>query len=233
MSTALTFMENNIFVFWADPDIKSTMSENRKKCYQSLVEHSGCKITLINKNNFFDYEVSGSEIHKGFKYLSDVHKSDYARGYLMYHHGGGYTDIKQCDFSWREYFDQLKNSDADFISYAERREQDCSYYLAKPNYFNIGGNGMFIFKKQTVTGKAWRDGVEEIMDRIYNKLVDHPGTYHPRAVTGGIIDGKRFRGSQYPLRWEELQSEVFHKVQYENPGRAILTMPFINIESYR
>ena len=180
---ALTFMENNIFVFWADPDINSTMSENRKKCYQSLIENSGCNITLINKNNFFDYEVPGSEIHKGFKYLSDVHKSDYARGYLMYHHGGGYTDIKQCDFSWTEYFDQLKNSDADFISYAERREQDCSYYLAKPNYFNIGGNGMFIFKKQTVTGKAWRDGVEEIMDRIYTTCDEDLSFYFKQWAT--------------------------------------------------
>nr|BAJ93350.1 predicted protein [Hordeum vulgare subsp. vulgare] len=60
-------------------------------------------------NNKLLYLIGTEErpIHKAYQYLSGTHQSDYARAYLMYYFGGGYTDTKHTHIDWNPYFKQL------------------------------------------------------------------------------------------------------------------------------
>ena len=220
-----TLPTNNIFIFWEGKDIDDYMSDSRKKCYYSLVKNSGCKVTLVTAEDLYSYELPGYPVHEGYKYLSSTHKSDYARSYLMRHYGGGYSDIKNCEFDWNPFFAQLESSDKDFVSYAEKSHWDCGYELAGTVFSEIGGNGMFIFKKNSLTAKLWYEEVQRKMDDVLEDLKLNPGTNLTRDQIKNCSTG-------YPLRWAEIQGELFHKVQYENLGRSLLTMPYIDTRNY-
>ena len=83
-------MNRVIYCFWFGPE----MSDNRKKCFESIIQNSKVGVRLVTKHNLQEYNLADSPIHPAFQYLSATHKSDYLRCYFMYHYGGGYTDIK-------------------------------------------------------------------------------------------------------------------------------------------
>jgi len=107
----------NIYVMW----FSKHMNDNRKKSLNCLIKKSGANVVIVNNNNFYNYENKELPIHRSFKYLTDVHKSDYARAYIMYFYGEGYSDLKSNDFEWNEHFDKLFTSNKTFIGYAEKK----------------------------------------------------------------------------------------------------------------
>lgn len=210
------------------------MSENRSKCYKTIVENSGVEVVLVTQDNLSDFIVPGYPLHAGFEYLSDTCKSEYLRPYFMYHYGGGYTDIKQTYYDWNRYFDILENSDFDCIGYRERQPYHVHYKPAQPYFESLIGSGSYIHKKGSFLSKQWLKNEDLEMDLHYDQLVKNPGTYHPRAIYGGILDNPvDFAGSKYPFRWNHLCSEVWHKTQLENIGRWSFDFPYINTQDYR
>jgi hypothetical protein len=154
----------------------------------------------------------------------------------MHVHGGGYTDIKYCDFNWNPYFDQLINSDKLFSGYQERLPNDIGYKPVSQFYKELIGMGSFIFKAQTNFTKLWYDSTQQKMNEIYNKLILYPGHYHSRAIYGGF-HGKaqgdtKFNESKYPLEWNELLGRILHKLIYENRGTFFKNMLYPNINNY-
>lgn len=223
-------MERNLFCFWFGPE----MSDNRKNSVAAIQENSKVLVKLITEENMHEYEVKEFPIHAGFKHLSATHKSDYMRSYLMYFYGGGYTDIKQCNFNWNPYFDQLEKSDKQFIGYPEKAPFDVGYAPAAPHFANMAGMCQYIFKPKTDIAKKWLEETKAKMDYILPELEYCPGTYHPRAVKGGAqgIVGQ-FQNSTYPLAWTELLGYIFHKVQYENMGKYLLNFPYPVVGNHR
>lgn len=67
---------------------------------------------LVTPENVADFIVEGSPFHPIYEHLSLVHRSDYLRAYLMYHHGGAYTDLKRQRGSLTEAI-ELLNADPD------------------------------------------------------------------------------------------------------------------------
>jgi hypothetical protein len=208
------------------------MSEDRKRCFESLIDNSQKQIQLVTEENLEQFIVPDSPIHPGFQYLSSTHKSDYLRSYFMYHFGGGYTDIKKCHFSWQPYFDLLENSDKDFIGYTESGPQDVAYDPVKYSYKLLVGNCYYIFKTKTEFAKRWIEETNKKMDFIYNELVLNPGNYHHRAIKGGVHQGE-FNNSKYPLEWNELLGRIFHRIQYENTNCYLKNMPYPDLNNYR
>ena len=224
-----TLPKNNIFVFWAGINAQDYMPDNRKKCYYSLVKNSGCRITLVTAQDLYLYEVPEFPVHEAYPYLTNTHKSDYARSYLMHHYGGGYSDIKNCAFDWNPYFDELEASDKDFASYAETSPYDLGYTPAASVYSQLGGNGLFIFKKYSLTSTLVYNAVQEKLDSVLDQLKLYPGTNHSRTL---LKDPVAFKESKYPLLWADVQGTIFHKVQYENLGRSLLNMPYVDMNNY-
>jgi len=225
-----------------------TMSYNRKLSLKILYKTSGVNINLITNKNFYQYENLEIPIHKGFQYLSDVHKSAYTRCYMMYFFGGGYSDIKPNSFDWNKYFDKLYLSEYDAAGYRETRFEDIvnfwedSEFIKKEvenNYFNFAGNGLYIYKPKTKIARLWLEEVHKKLDYKFEDLKKYPGTFHPYAITGGLGGQSEhvsamYKDSKYPIEWGEINGKIIQRLQYENNfSNFLLNMPRSNSVDYR
>lgn len=214
-----------VYAFW----FSDSISETRAMSLELLKE--SCKnLVLLNTEEFLSYSHPELPIHKGFQYLHDVHKSDYARVYMMYFYGGGYSDVKPNSFDWNEYFDKLFLSKFDAIGYSEKKIEDVAkfyledseYDLVKKNVEKIIGNCHYIFKPKTYTAYRWLMKIHEILDDRYDRLMSNPGLT-PRS--GGI---------HYPIEWNEINGRILAKIQYEdNFINCLAGMPFPNNVNYK
>lgn len=219
-----------LYCFWFGPE----MSDNRKKCFETIKNNSNVIVKLITEDNLKDYEIKEYPIHPGFEFLSSTHKSDYLRSYFMYFHGGGYTDIKKTFFNWSPYFDLLYDSDKSFIGCPQYSPKHIAYKPYKMFYQELVGCTNFIFKPKTDFGKLWLEKTNLLMDERLEYLIQYPGNYHPRAVYGGVQGEEGiFTDSKYPFEWNELLGRIFHKLQYENKETFSIEVPFPDITDYR
>jgi hypothetical protein len=223
-------LQRILYCFWFGGE----MSENRKKCYNSILDVSNVDVQLITDENLNDYVLPEYPLHPGFVFLSDTHKSDYLRSYFMYHYGGGYTDIKICKFDWNPYFEILEQSDKSFAGCPQYSPKHIAYKPYKQHYDKLVGCTNFIFKKHSKFGKLWHDCTNDVIDLKLPLLKEHPGRYHPRAVLGGVQgEPGIFIESLYPFRWTDLLGKIFHKLQYENVGDFLYNVPFPDVTDYR
>lgn len=187
-----------IFVLWTGTN---EMSPARKKGLESIRLHND-NVVLVNKDNISDYITE--PLHPGYKYLSDVHKSDYLRCYLMHFHGGGYMDVKYCERSWLPVINTFSTSDKMACGYREVSpnhvapcDNSATQRLLAANYKKLIGMGAFIFKKQTAITSDWYYKVIDKMNEKYEALEQTPGNI--RGDNAG-----------YPLRWTELLGDILH-----------------------
>ena len=220
-----------IFIFWTG---NNEMSENRKKGIQHLKEVSECEIVIINKDNLNEYILPDHPLHEGYKYLSFVHKADYLRTYFMNFIGGGYSDIKKTRppnrskgwGTWKEAFDQLKNSDKWINGYRELAfGVSRAHPELKPYWYKLIGNGCYIAKPQTELTKEWYKNMIEVMDKHLEELKKHPAR-SPRDANG-------YHNSKYPIKWTELLGDIFHPVCYKYSDKILQSVPIPNFEKYK
>ena len=95
-------------VHWFGPE----MPEIRRQSLDNIREVVGkdCIVELITEKDIEKYHAL-VPLHECFQYLSGIHKSDYLRGYIGHHWGGGYTDIKPYDTTWEGRFDIFEDPD--------------------------------------------------------------------------------------------------------------------------
>lgn len=229
--------KRDVYAFW----FSGNMADNRLQALKTLRESCGVNLVLIDNEKFYNYENKEIPIHKAFQYLSDVHKSDYARVYMMYFYGQGYTDVKRSSFDWNEYFEKLFYSRFDAIGYAEKKIDDVakftindeSFSFDKLNYKNFAGNGHYIFKPKTFFAKLWLLEIHKILDNKIDLLQKNPGTYHPRAVPEGIHNDLSSKRMGYPIEWNEINGRIKHRLEYlNNFSNFMLEMPYVNTDSY-
>lgn len=236
--------DRDIFICW----FSDTISDNRKNALRVLARSCGVKLRLITRASLYDYENQEIPIHKGFQFLTDTDKSDYARAYLMYFYGGGYSDIKANTFDWNPYFDELLRSKYDAIGYAENNYDDVANFwnddqyvdqFIKNNYQQFAGNGHFIFKPRTRFAYDWIKNIHKLMDDAYDQLKSSPGV-HPYMVKGGFHGGyygevpEELKDHSYPFDWTTIGGTTRHKLEYEYGLNVFKKgMPFPNMKDYR
>jgi len=218
------------------------MPPNRLRCLNSLRRNSGCNVILVQEDNLKDWIIPKT-IHPSYQYLSFTHRADYLRCYFSHYYGGGYSDIKNCSFQWSPYFDLLhQKSDALMVGYPEQHRKDVAIESTISNipYMILPGMCQFIFKSNTSLTRNWLQNVHTTLDHHYHSLQKYPGTYHPRAVNGGVhsrnlADKLLYRGSKYPLFWNEILGSILHPLlyTYASAGYVITPMPFIDTANYQ
>lgn len=226
------FKERVIWTFWTGDN---EMSSDRAKSLDILRKDSGCKVITITPDNLDDYLVEGDPLHEGYDLLSLTHKSDYLRSYFIYHYGGGYSDIKAYNYSWLPYFDQLEESEKDFIGAQEQAPDHIASdnFLIKNYFQNLASVRCFIFKPKTSFAQEWKELTNKKMDDVKIGLEVQNGSYHPRAVTGGAFQAEGDFPTMYPLWWNELLGQILHQLQYENIDSFMLGMPNQLVYNYR
>src|SRR5665648_275733 len=89
-----------IFLLWLGDE---PMSPYRQNACNNMTPYT----ILITKKNINNYILPDYPLHASYEYLSTIHKSDYLRCYMLYHYGGGYSDIKIISLMWDKAFDEL------------------------------------------------------------------------------------------------------------------------------
>ena len=229
---------NRIFLFWTGDN---AMSRQRRRCLDSFYVNSSCDVVLVTSHNLSRWLVSA--LHPAYPYLSFTHRADYLRCYFMHHYGGGYSDIKNCSFNWAPYFRQLRLSGTNcyMCGYRESSPKDVASLCKhiRSNYRSLPGMGHFIFKPYTPITFDWFSGVHSFLDGLLGDLISHPGTYHPRAVLGGVhgrdfLPKIRHCSSRYPLRWNDLLGQILHPISFKYQENLSLSMPYVDtIIGYR
>lgn len=197
-------VEKVIYCFWTG---NNEMSENRKKCLDSMIKNAGVPVKLITPDNLSEYIIPDQPLHPAYQYLSSVHKADYLRCYFMHFYGGGYCDIKSINQSWIDSFNKLNHSDKYLIGYPELNEE-CSAYLdipesklkqyTKSHWPLLVGNCAYICRPYTRFTDEWYREQINRLDLYYEVLKNHPATDHM-----GLQNG-------YPIPWQRILGAIFH-----------------------
>jgi len=194
------------------------MSSQRIQALWSIYNNTRCPVVYINYQSLRDWEKPEYPYHPAFEYLSDTHKSDYMRCYLMHHYGGGWADIKHTSADWRPYFDELRRSSALSIGYQEIENGiphisgPLGSYL-RENYMENIGLCAFMFKRNSRLTQEWFTQLTTKLDEFLTALTKYPAV-HPQDQLGLELPDKT--KSLYPLSWAEILGEIFHPIMHSH-----------------
>ena len=199
------------------------MSDNRKDCLHTLQSVLDVPLVLVTPINLDEYIVTEHPLPKGFKFLSNVHKSDYLRSYFMYYHGGG--DIKRIAKSWRAAFELLNSrKDKDGLGYSElasgvgyigtdheflKRDVYNLNLRMRENFSHLIGNCAYIFKPSSLVFERLLEEQERRMYNYRHELEKYPGN-----IMGD--------NAGYPFRWTYLLGEIFQPLVYLLEDRILV-----------
>jgi hypothetical protein len=223
--------ENTIYTLWMS---KHPMSKERKNALKSLRKTSECNVVLITLKDVKKYEIPSNPIHPAFEYLSDIHKADYFRCYMMHNYGGGYSDLKKTTGSWKKSFDKLRNN-KDIWALGLNADHDWSFALPdnlseeerkniEKDVSKMIGVGYFIYKKNTPLTKEWIIELHRVLDENYDLLKKHPAKY-PRESSAGLKvpewerEYKKIKVNEnktkYPIFWNRILAQINCPIQHK------------------
>ena len=163
-------------------------------------------------------------LHKGYKYLSAIHKADYLRCYLMHHYGGGYTDIKEATNSWLESYEKIEKNENIWAlglkgpnggiaypeEYNEKQRKDLDKFHDK-----LISVGYKIYKPRTKLTHDWYNLLNKRMDFYYEKIKENPAKY-PRESRDGTPKPEWEGGklnTKYPISWNRILGQINYPLQ--------------------
>ena len=234
-----------IFGMWTGDN---PMNDNRQRGWASFAV-TGLKPVLVTSANLDEWIAPGCPLHPAYPLLSLLHRADYLRAYFMFHHGGGYSDIKEHGGSWVEAVEAVKRSPRLIAAgYREIRGGTGlpSASLVNGRPFLLGrpvapwqasvvtyamraarplmmGNGAYFFKPRTRLARRWLDAIHQRLDILHPLLVKNPAR-EIREYVGGP--------SGYPVPWGFMHGDVLSLLSMLYIGRIALTLPRPSFEDY-
>lgn len=200
----MSAIPRKIFCFWTG---RNDMSPRRAACLASMRENCGVPVEFLTWREWLSQILPEDPLHEGFKYLSDIHKSDYLRCYFMHHFGGGYSDIKYFEpqNNWRLCFD-IMDAFPQIQVIGQPELINGTPIGAFNNPFAVAKlliNCFFICRPHSEFTTAW-----------YKKLIDRMDEYLPKLETHPATDAFG-RNEGYPVPWAALMGELFHETNME------------------
>ena len=206
-------LNHNIFQLWTDTN---PITQNRQNCLATCKNVANVNWNLLDPEKIKQIELKDHPFHPGYRYLCAVHKSDYLRSYIMNFYGGGYADIKFfcSNNNWAQCFDTFSiDKNVEIIGQAECHNGSPIVQLNSiDNLKMLVSNGWFICRPHSRFTEEWHRRVQLKMDQRQDILARHPAT-------------TPYGGNGYPMRWAELQGEIFHQLcqeTYQDDPRRIL-----------
>ena len=195
-------LENKtIWMFWTG---KNELSVTRLIALERFRQvNRDCDVRLITHDIITQLLPN---MHEGYQFLSETHKSDYLRCYFLHYFGGGYADIKEPCNNWVSCFEKFQNDTSligcgykelgpNHTAYLQSCNLDpqksvycrefslnkdetgwCSERLKK-NWYKLIGNGCYIFRKRTAFTQDWWNGLHEKMEGYYDSLKQNPASW--------------------------------------------------------
>ena len=213
-------MKRIIYCAWTG---ENELSYQRQECLDYLMHFTGCEVRCIYKADIASYILDDHPLHPAYEYLSEVHKADYLRTYLMNFHGGAYSDIKKPSGNWLAAFDDLDASDAWINGYPEVKggvPMEDGIPIAP--WQDLIGNCAYICKPHTPLTEEWYSTMIAVLDTKLERLKQHPAS-NPRDCS---------EKSDYPIGWSEILGGIFHKVAYKYKDKVLRTVPMPRCYDY-
>jgi glycosyltransferase involved in cell wall biosynthesis len=204
-----------IFAFWLGP---YAMSPSRSAAVHSIFRDSGRPVCFITDATLAQWELPQYPFHPAFRYLSEVHRADYLRCYLMHHYGGGYTDVKPVIKPWNEHFQVFAESDCLALGYPEISANAVAQLPGelgeqlRLHYTELIGYCSMIFRRRSILTMEWIDATHRKLDAMLPMLKAHPAQ-HPMDQLGATLPTGVI--SEYPLSWTEIGGNIFHPIIFK------------------
>ena len=198
--SANSLIPRKIWCFWTG---RNEMSSARAECLASMRENCGVPVEFMTWRQWLSRILPEDPLHKGFKYLSCIHKSDYLRCYFMHHFGGGYSDIKHIkkENNWRLCFDIMDAfPQIQVIGQPEiMGGSPVNEFSSPESIASLISVCYFVCRPHSEFTTAWYGRMMELMDKFLPVLENHPAT----DVFG--------QNEGYPIPWAALLGEPFHR----------------------
>lgn len=235
----------HIFGLWTGDN---PMNANRQRGWDSFGV-TGLEPVLLTPVTLGQWIVPGEPLHPAYPLLSLLHRADYLRAYLMFHHGGGYADIKPQTGNWLRSVERVAGSArliaagyreirggtplieqnrvggqpfilAQQVARWKARSVSLAMRAARPLMM---GNGAYYFKPGTAFARTWLDAIHQRLDILHPMLIKNPAR-DIREHIGGP--------SGYPVPWAFMHGDVVSYLSFRNIGHIALDLPRPSFEDY-
>lgn len=229
-----------IFSYWGG---SAPLPGVRAESLEHLAKVSEVPVVLIRDDDI-PLVTERRPLPSCFWYLSDTHKSDVLRIYLMLYYGGGWSDVKRTTNSWIPSFDLLESSDFEMVGYQEiapstvAGEADLrsapvqwlrqSFY--RISFVSLCGLGAFIFKRNSSLIQSIHEKQLARLTALQESLKKSPAS-SPQDRTGLLLEGST--RSTYPVSWSYLLGEVVHPAMYQYRHKIARTLPPPVLDLYK
>lgn len=214
-----------IWCFWYD----GSMNENRTRSFELMKSYMDVPVCLITKANIHEFIHPEYPLHQAFNYLSDVHKSDYLRIYLLHLYGGGWHDIKPTKISYKSVWSEFDNPEVYFVGKPEIKDGPAKIYdtngLWMPKYWNdLVATNRWVGRPNTpLTQEMFRE-VNLLLDENLKELKKNPARHPYDKKRNRIKRWFRFETNNYPLEWTVF-GNIFHPLNYKYRQNIKRTLP--------
>ena len=238
-------MTDRIFAFWTGDN---PISANRLDCFATFGV-TGLEPVMVTAETLDQWVVADWPLHPAYPYLSAIHRSDYLRPYFMYHHGGGYADIKRQGGSWRAAIERVRASPRLVgAGYPEIRGGtvliDRSPLLGRPHFLAtplpgpvasattwamralrpaLIGNGAYYFEPKSEFARRWLVEAERRLT-LYLPLLKRSPATNPRARLGDP--------GGYPIPWANIHGDILQPLALLRRWQLTASLPRPDFTNY-
>ncbi len=220
-----------VWCFWYD----GQMNENRIRSFEMMKTHLGVPLCLVTKNNLHQFILPDFPLHPAFDWLSDVHKSDYLRIYLLHHYGGGWHDIKPTQLSYKPVWDEFTNPEVYFVGKPEIKGGPAKVFDENgkwmPKFWkDLVATNRWVGKANTPLSSEMFREINQLLDKNFETLKRNPARHPYDKKRNKIKQWLRFENNDYPLEWTVF-GNIFHPLNYKFRQNIKRTLPADEIEN--
>jgi len=217
-----------VWCFWYE----GRMNENRSRSFELMKSNLGVPLCLVTKENINEFLLPEYPLHPAFQFLSDVHKSDYMRIYLLHHYGGGWHDIKPTQVNFSRVWDEFSDPDVYFVGRPEIKGGPAKVFDEEgkwmPDYWtDLVGCGWWVGRPNTPLSTGMFYKINELLDENYEALKRYPAKTpfdKKKKVHFEWLHFLSIGNKGYPLPWTVF-GNIFHPLNFKYREHIKKTLP--------
>lgn len=218
-----------IWCFWFD----GLMNENRIRSFELMKTNLGVPVCLVTKENIHEFILPDYPLHPAFQFLSDVHKSDYLRIYLLHHYGGAWHDIKPTRVNYSRVWDEFANPDVYFVGRAEIKGGPAKVFDRAGKWMpdcwaDLVACGWWVGRPGTALTLEMFQNINLFLDQNFEALKKYPAQTPFDKKKKSFLSRLPFfhiEEKGYPLEWTVF-GNIFHPLNYKYRSHVKNTLPF-------
>jgi len=218
-----------IWCFWYE----GGMNENRIRSFELMKTNLGVPVCLVTKENMHEFILPDYPLHPAFQFLSDVHKSDYLRIYLLHHYGGAWHDIKPTQVNYSGVWDEFADPDVYFVGRAEIKGGPAKVFDREGKWMpdcwpDLVACGWWVGRPGTALSLEMFQNITLFLDENFDALKKYPAKTPFDKKKKSFFSRLPFLQIEekgYPLEWTVF-GNIFHPLNYKYRSHVKNTLPF-------